>query len=62
MMETESQRVDRQRLKRYLEREQLASVMINTKWQRLFDALEPIQGTLDFRRKDVREDESDNEY
>ena len=60
-METEAQRIDRQRLRRYIEREQLTSIMNNAKWQRLFDALESIQGVLDFRRKDVRQDEPDDE-
>ena len=31
--------------------------MNDTKWQRLFNALEPMQGWLDFCRKDVREPE-----
>jgi len=53
-MLTEDQKNDAERLARYIEREQLASVMSDTKWQRLFNVLEPIQGLLDFRRKDVR--------
>ena len=53
-MLTQDQKKDADRLARYIDREQLVSVMSDTKWQRLFDALKPIQGLLDFRRKDVR--------
>ncbi len=53
-MLTEEQKKDAARLARYIEREQLVSVMNDTKWGRLFSALAPIQGWLDFRRKDVR--------
>jgi len=59
MTVTEDQRVARSRLKRHIQREGLVSAMNDTKWRRLFDALEPIQGFLDFRRKDVREEEPD---
>jgi hypothetical protein len=58
---TEDQKKDAERLARYIEREQLVSVMNDTKWQRLFDVLEPIQGSLDFRRKDVRRNERGSE-
>lgn len=60
-MLTEDQKKDAERLARYIEREQLVSVMNDTKWQSLFDALEPIQGLLDFRRKDVRADKRNPE-
>jgi hypothetical protein len=56
-MITEEQKIDAGRLARYIEREQLVSVMSNTKWQRLWNVLEPIRGLLDFRAKDVRERE-----
>lgn len=59
MTETEDQRIDRERLKRHIEREQLVPVLNDTKWRRLMRALEPLEYTLDFRRKDVREDEPD---
>jgi hypothetical protein len=60
-MRTEDQKKDADRLARYIEREQLVSVMNDTKWQRLFSALEPIAGCLDFRRKDVRGSEPASE-
>lgn len=60
-MHTEEQKKDAERLVRYIEREQLVSVMNDTKWQQLFDVLEPIQGWLDFRRKDVRGGEPESE-
>jgi hypothetical protein len=60
-MVTEDQKKDADRLARYIEREQLVSVMNDTKWQRLFNALEPIAGFLDFRRKDVRGSEQESE-
>jgi hypothetical protein len=60
-MLTEDQKKDADRLARYIEREQLVSVMNDTKWQRLFGALEPIAGWLDFRRKDVRGSEQASE-
>jgi hypothetical protein len=53
VMLTEDQKKDTDRLARYVEREQLVSLMSDTKWQRLFSSLEPIAGWLDFRRKDV---------
>ena len=34
-METEDQRIDRKRLKRYIVRESLISIMNNTKWEKL---------------------------
>jgi len=60
-MHTEEQKKDAERLARYIEREGLVCVMNDTKWQRLFDALQPIQGWLDFRRKDVRGNERESE-
>ena len=56
-MLTKEQKKDAERLARYIAREGLVSMMNDTKWQRLFHALEPIQGWLSFRRKDVRENE-----
>jgi hypothetical protein len=56
-MLTEEQRKDADRLRHYIDREQLVAVMNDTKWQRLFKALESMQGWVEFRRKDVREDE-----
>jgi len=60
-MKTEEQKKDAERLARYIEREQLVSVMNDTKWRRLFDVLEPIQDWLDFRRKDIRGSEHESE-
>ena len=60
-MHAEEQKKDAERLARYIEREQLVSVINDTKWQRLFEALEPIQASLDFRRKDVRGNETESE-
>src|SRR5689334_7920935 len=60
-MLTEDQKNDADRLARYIQREQLVSVMNDAKWQRLFNALEPIAGFLDFRRKDVRGSEQASE-
>jgi hypothetical protein len=60
-MPTQEQTKDAERLARYIEREQLVSVMNDTKWRRLFDALEPLQGLLEFRRKDVRGTEPKSE-
>lgn len=57
-MSTEEQDIDRARLKNYIEREQLSGVLNDTKWQKLFDALEPLQEKLDFLRKDVRDAEN----
>ena len=58
---TERQKKDAERLARYIDRERLVSVMNDTKWQRLFNALQRIEGWLDFRRKDVRESEASSE-
>ncbi|MDX2109089.1 MAG: DUF6678 family protein [Verrucomicrobiota bacterium] len=60
-MLTEGQKIDADRLARYIAREQLVSIMNDTKWQRLFNALEPIAGSLSFRRKDVRGTEQTSE-
>ena len=57
-MLTEEQRKAAERLTRCIERERLVSVMNDTKWRRLFEALQPIQGVLEFRRKEVGQDES----
>ena len=54
-METPDQVKDRERLRRYIHREQLASVMNNSKWRRLVAVLEGFPVKCTFRRKDVRE-------
>jgi len=58
---TEEQKKDAERLARCINREQLVSVMNDTKWQRLFNALQPMECWLDFRRKDVRESDAASE-
>jgi hypothetical protein len=45
------------KLKRYIERENISSVLNNTKWERLFKELQEIEFTLDFQRKDLDEAE-----
>ena len=59
---TEEQKIDAERLARCINREQLVSVMNDTKWQRLFNALQPIEGWLDFRRKSVRESDASESW
>ena len=58
---TAEQKKDAERLARCINRERLVSVMNDTKWQRLFNALRPIESWLDFRRKSVRESEASSE-
>jgi len=53
-MLTVEQKIDAERLSRYIIREKLSSIMNDTKWQRLYDSLQVIEGRLDFRRKDLR--------
>lgn len=60
-MPTEEQAKDRERLKKYIERERLTCILNNTKWQELYKSLEPIQELLDFKRKDVRESDDKNQ-
>jgi hypothetical protein len=43
------------KLKSYIEREQLYCVLNDTKWNKLFNCLEPHQDNLDFQRKDLDE-------
>ena len=43
----------KEKLKGYIEREQLHCVLSNTKWNRLFEQLELLQDKLDFQRKDL---------
>ncbi len=50
----------REKLKGYLEREKITSVLSDTKWDRLFEALKEIEYTLDFRRKDLDRLEPDD--
>ena len=52
-METPVQVKDRERLKRYIHREQLASVMSQSKWRRLVVVLEEFSISCTFRRQDV---------
>ncbi|MGK0247889.1 MAG: hypothetical protein ACI910_000617 [Oleispira sp.] len=50
------------KLKRYLESENITSVLNNTKWKRLFSELKNIEGYVDFQRKDVNEEFTNHEY
>jgi hypothetical protein len=43
------------KLKGYIEREQLYCVLNDTKWDKLFNCLEPYKNYLDFQRKDLDE-------
>ncbi|NAW67276.1 DUF6678 family protein [Photobacterium halotolerans] len=45
------------KLKRYIECENISSVLNNTKWDRLFKELQKIDFTLDFQRKDLDQSE-----
>lgn len=56
-MTTNSDKASRASFKRFIAQEGLSGVLNNTKWQELFTALEPIQGKLEFFRKDVNEKE-----
>ena len=58
-MSSVEQRKDRQRLQAYIEREQLVSVLNDTKWERLFRSFQILDDILDFRRKDVRDPSSE---
>ena len=55
-METPEQKKDRERLARYIQREQLTSVMSNSKWRRVRQAI-PQSLFLRFRVKNLRGDE-----
>ena len=48
---------NRDRLQRYIEQEQIASVMCNAKWFRLIKLLKSLSFSLTYRRKDVFEPE-----
>lgn len=50
------------KLTKYLEENQIASVLSDTKWERLFEQLREIEGVLDFQRKDLDEPEPDESY
>ncbi len=46
----------RHKTHRYIERENLTSVLNNTKWGRLFSELKSIGCYIDFQRKDIEEE------
>ena len=54
-MSTEEQMKDRERLRRYIERERLTSAMSDAKWDRLRRVLDALPFRVRFRRRDVRE-------
>jgi hypothetical protein len=47
---------ERSKLRAYIQRAQLSCVMSDSKWRHLYDALEPLDCILAFRRRDVREE------
>lgn len=51
----------RSKLKGYIESENIASVLNNTKWERLFNELKKIEFALDFQRKDLDEFEPNSD-
>jgi len=53
---------NKSKILRYLEDENISSVMNDTKWERLFQELKKIEWTLDFQRKDLDETNIDTEY
>ncbi|MEO0964963.1 MAG: DUF6678 family protein [Planctomycetota bacterium] len=57
-MQTDEQLRDRDRLKSYIQREQLASVMNDTKWRRLIELLAAYKGGCQFRRRSVRDSDT----
>ena len=50
------------KLIRYIERENISSVLNNTKWERLFKEFQKIEFALDFQRKDLDEAEPNPDY
>jgi hypothetical protein len=54
-MLTPEQTKDRDRLRRYIQREQLTSVMSDTKWRRLLAVIDSLPFGVRFRCQDVRE-------
>ena len=56
-MLTPDQAKDRERLRRYVQREQLASVMSDAKWRRLLAVIDDLPFGVRFRAKGVRESE-----
>jgi hypothetical protein len=50
------------KLHRYIESENLTSVLNNTKWNRIFSELKSIGCYIDFQRKDIDEEFTDHEY
>jgi hypothetical protein len=60
---SEEQRIDYIRLKRYIEREQLRSVMSDTRWSKAYKALQSIPDfRVRFRVKDVRGDDPPGDW
>ena len=55
-MATEDQLKDRERLRRYIEREGLTAVLSDSKWRRLHQALTELPFPVSFRRRDVPPD------
>lgn len=54
-MPTPEQTKECERLRRYIQREQLMSVMSDAKWQRFMTAIEGLPFSVRYRRQDVRE-------
>ena len=54
-MSTVDQLKDRERLRRYIERERLTAVMSDSKWRRLQRTLAELPFSVSFRRRDVRD-------
>lgn len=50
------------KLTKYLEENQISSVLNDTKWERLFEQLREIEEILDFQRKDLDAPEPDESY
>src|SRR5262245_29995005 len=53
-MLTPEQTKDRERLRRYIQREQLTSVMSDAKWRRLLAVIDSLRFGVRFRHQDVR--------
>ena len=54
-MPTPDQAKDRERIRRYIQRERLTSVMSDAKWRRLVGVIDRLPFGVKFRRQDVRE-------
>ena len=46
------------RLKKYIAREQLYSVLNDTKWRKLFNNLQPFAGSFEYLRSDLKEEKA----